>query len=1788
MSDYEIIGASELNNGNYEVIGASELNNGNYEAIGASELNNGNYEVVNENPIGDLSYTDALMRTLNYIPTSAARAASGIAGFASEGMAKAADYLGLDTIRDWNQETVDRAANVRDRLNAADEATRQRWGEGAQAEPGSGAYYLEQAGPAVSQIGATLLSGGTLGPVLAGAQSVGQEYSSLSDKGVEDGKLTTALGSGLLDALTSKFELSKVLKPGVSRIPRAVVTAVGEGLQEGATDTGTKALEEGFAGQDYTLDEYLQGLKDSAILGAASGGVTAGVLHPAIEARARKQALRGVNTDFGPQVGTIQTSQPEVVMPDGYIPQYRLENNVTIPDSPAAQGFDAQMAKDYAQKLLEHDPIGQRKEVILGEGPTVDPLSFEVPPTNVDAIVDPASPDAQIRQAQDYAQKLLEYQPGAERIGAIPLPGPTVDPTSFELTPTNPNAIVDPAAKAIQDSNALLATVKKSKVIESDNTTEFPKPIEQKVQETPTAEVKPIPVPQETQPVTPQVDTDFSNLESGLNRYKLYSQDPLADESVNLARDYMIPKEMVGANPELMQYKSGADSITGVVEELKGEYNPQAAKGMLFWEPIDKAKYGLKPGEEVLVVNGHHRRDLGNRSPEVTHFNGAILREADGISIDKARLIGAELNIIEGRGSVYDEAKFFREMSKLVGPSAASQRARELGVTGRTGASLGLRSSDELYHAFQTGRIPEQTAKAIADTSQRIEAEGELKKSLSDYAQSVALQAYKQSLVPDKKGNVHELTPDQVAQIAMGLIDDNTHGTQEGFSFAKPTAYDIAVMTEKANLITKDRKALINELSGIKRDKKLNNISEEQRTELLSKGQDVSKILDESIVSENQKRIENKLLQLDKLKLFPEVDKTYTNKAKEKIGKIGFQTSLLDQSGTAPIIMEPARFVSDTAKAVGESIANLIGSRNIDIEQSPIDKQFGSIWGRAKKQFSTLEEVAKEHKDVEPIVRTRQASTQMVQRKAEILHDSSKKLKKLATLDANEKVKAQAMMHAIRRESDARIKNAQITGNVQDAELNITEDELVKRGLSPEGAKAVLETFDYMNTHAVAYIYEGLKAEADLISYETRPSEATLKLAESGDKDAKLKVQDWIDKKQKLYAEAYTNAMNLREWNGVKRWYIPFAREGDYYVHATDAEGKTKAFHLVDGTTSKIGKALGGNSEIARLKKQYESQGYNVEYGKRQKTQQSAYDDLPPAISRQIKIGDKPKLDPRGFSEHLIDAKLTEGEGTDIEGDIVKYVYSLSNFAAKNKARLEFKKAMDIAGDKASYRDWLSATQGEYLANKPNKTRNLEQMVTLYNLGYKMALPVQSLTQMITTTTAKFGIKNSMLATKRAGEFFTSPDFADRNPQLAQHLAEMRRQGALEANAFGEYSPQTDTSIGKAVDMSLFAFKKAEEFTKVHAAISAYLDARAKHIAPDQIYQYMKDGTKETQFGTTNIDRPLIATKSGALGELGPLAMMYRSWGMNYYRFLRNNAAKGAEGKKVAAKSMAYTFGLAGLTGVPLAKSVMHYLASLGYDEQKELRDIAGDEVGTFLLYGATPYITEKLGLPINLSGSLGLSGMAPEFGDNPLWNTAKFVGGAPLAFVENMTTKPYKSYMEGNPIIPTKENPRSAVESMLPEFIRRPVVAIRESKEGWRNPDGSPVGGGENFRPHQPTLGEGIAYSLGVMPAEKAKLYEKQQSIWAAQKRARGTGINDVVAEKFYDMYTGKVSRETVAKFVQDYKNEQMKLPPEKRKDIREVDVIKGLLKRFGVPVNAPKSARKDIADIMRVYSSE
>ena len=170
----------------------------------------------------------------------------------------------------------------------------------------------------------------------------------------------------------------------------------------------------------------------------------------------------------------------------------------------------------------------------------------------------------------------------------------------------------------------------------------------------------------------------------------------------------------IDVRPSEMQFKRIDDMATGTNKEeaLSGQWDELKGGHILVWQP--------KGGGKPIVVNGHHRLELA-RENNVKSIEVKILKEDDpsapngiGWSKKDAFAKGAEINIAEGRGSIYDRVEVLRNDRTTL--SKDEQIAKRNGVSKSAGKAytISYDSEDNTFDAFTSRAINADQAEIIA------------------------------------------------------------------------------------------------------------------------------------------------------------------------------------------------------------------------------------------------------------------------------------------------------------------------------------------------------------------------------------------------------------------------------------------------------------------------------------------------------------------------------------------------------------------------------------------------------------------------------------------------------------------------------------------------------------------------------------------------------------------------------------------------------------------------------------------------------------------------------------------------------------------------------------------------------------------------------------------------------------------------------------------------------------------------------------------------------------------
>jgi hypothetical protein len=186
----------------------------------------------------------------------------------------------------------------------------------------------------------------------------------------------------------------------------------------------------------------------------------------------------------------------------------------------------------------------------------------------------------------------------------------------------------------------------------------------------------------------------------GLAKYREQSGQAL------LVRDWQQsfrPTGEIQADPQRFQFKQGVNEV--------GEQGGNSLAGVDRWDTVAEGTLDVwtdPANGATYVVNGHNRLARANQLGIPT----VPVRELPAATAEEARALGALANIKEGRGTVFDAAKFMRD-SGITSPDQLQRMGAPM-TDGHAARGLALSQlPDNIFQAAVDGRLSVGKAAAI-------------------------------------------------------------------------------------------------------------------------------------------------------------------------------------------------------------------------------------------------------------------------------------------------------------------------------------------------------------------------------------------------------------------------------------------------------------------------------------------------------------------------------------------------------------------------------------------------------------------------------------------------------------------------------------------------------------------------------------------------------------------------------------------------------------------------------------------------------------------------------------------------------------------------------------------------------------------------------------------------------------------------------------------------------------------------------------------------------------------
>lgn len=752
-----------------------------------------------------------------------------------------------------------------------------------------------------------------------------------------------------------------------------------------------------------------------------------------------------------------------------------------------------------------------------------------------------------------------------------------------------------------------------------------------------------------------------------------------------------------------------------------------------------------------------------------------------------------------------------------------------------------------------------------------------------------------------------------------------------------------------------------------------------------------------------------------------------------------------------------------------------------------------------------------------------------------ISYDLDKTVSDYRGLDKTEKNKVNEILAAERISANNRSKQGLPAVNLDDSTL-------MQMGLSEKGVagyKAVRNTMD----QALNHLRDGFLAKADSIS---DPQARGMYVSE---------VDNWIksmrDNKYVPFSRPgakWSVAINSNLPQEVQPGVVAPERSLQFYGHYNS---KAEAVAAAKAAMTKYGADSQLEIRPIPVAKASEYQALPMDI------MVSAQEFNPDTFTQQVKSGRK------GFVQHLAHADLIDGYQTDLQHSIDAYIEGVGNFAAHNKTKVKLDSILgQLTGkDNGAFRAWAE----DYRSNlNVSKSSALGNVLWFLNFNYLAGVPssaVTNLTQTLTTT-----MPNILRYNKKGAPAIVARSARDSfgilhdnirgtktvDPELRAIYDEATRRGVVDADNLKQLldTGNTGAAFKNKVDGALmFMFGTAEKANRLIALTTGYHTGKSLGKSGAELQKFAESFVDDTQFIQGRVNRPKIAQ-----GELGKAAFMYKLFGGNYIRFLRNNMQPG--GFSTVLASLGSMAMLGGAAAVPGVNYLLKAAEAKGYDPKKKLRDLVDDKtVSDGLLYG----IPAALG--VNISGAVGTGDLVPDFDLTNNGAMAKlFLGPA-----GDYGVKARKAYdlldLKGG----TSYNPRAAMEQMAPRFLRNPLKTQRWASEGkLLDPSGKTI----VDRP--PTTLEAAQLAAGFTPQVVADYYESM------------IGDNNLIQSKAG--VKNLISKLADAKIAGDEElfRKLLKMGAENGQTVEPDDIIAQIQKKkdpaLGRAMNAPKRLRPEL----------
>lgn len=486
---------------------------------------------------------------------------------------------------------------------------------------------------------------------MAGPSGVSDQFQRAKAAGLDEEAALEKAMQGFAGGAIQVAPLAAMIKPLPAELQGK---AIGQlyGLMRAA---GSEAIVEGAGGVLQNLIEQSynpeRGTWDDTAYQAAISGGSAGLLQAGVQIATRG---RGMNA------GAPRHSQPEAEQVDA-------QQADTDADAEWEAAWREQAAEDG---IADFDPNANIPDTTIEvEGQQAEATQAEAPQAD--------SPQVEAAQQQEIQPESTQTAlPQEDDAGARLIRSPVEQLSPVEQRARERLLTGDGYAylrERAEGNDAAVAAVDRMQILATDGDAsgaadaykearQLLSPAKQK------QATQPAPAPEARNEAIEEQLTDASALDQEAVTGAAIPPEPtLAPDQPSPAPERMTPKRVAVADiqvdPDAYQFRSNVNQ-DGVDSRLEGveKWDDLRAGNLVLHERLDGSLY---------AADGHHRINLA-RQLEQPDVNALVLREADGVTVEDARIEAATANIAAGSATPIDAAKVFRNTD--VKPAEAINR----------------------------------------------------------------------------------------------------------------------------------------------------------------------------------------------------------------------------------------------------------------------------------------------------------------------------------------------------------------------------------------------------------------------------------------------------------------------------------------------------------------------------------------------------------------------------------------------------------------------------------------------------------------------------------------------------------------------------------------------------------------------------------------------------------------------------------------------------------------------------------------------------------------------------------------------------------------------------------------------------------------------------------------------------------------------------------------------------------------------------------------------------------